>query len=195
MIWRSQLESLLSVDDMVRRIVARLRRTGDLKRTVIFFTSDNGLTLGEHRLQDQKRLVYEESVRVPLIVRGRGFAPNVHRPELVANVDLAPTILAKAEAAPGADHPLDGRPLITSTPRQELLLEEKIWEAIRTPTHLYARYRDYSGILNGDEELYDLVADPYQLNSLHGDPGSLPLKMQLQTRLDQIQHCIGAECP
>ncbi|MEA2348310.1 MAG: N-acetylglucosamine-6-sulfatase [Thermoleophilaceae bacterium] len=195
MIWRSQLASLLSVDEMVKRIVATLRQSGDLKRTLIIFTSDNGLALGEHRFQDLKRLPYEESIRVPLIVRGPGFRKNVHRPEMVANTDLAPTILNKTGAVPGADHPLDGRPLLSSPPRQELLLEERAWEAIRTPANIYVRYRDVSGNLNGDEELYDLQTDPFELNSLQDDIPSQPLKAQLNSRLDQVMHCVGVECP
>ena len=76
--YRSRLESLLSVDDAVRQIVGRLKKTGDLKRTYIFFTSDNGLLLGAHRLLF-KNYIYEESTRVPLIVRGPAV-PQGRRP-------------------------------------------------------------------------------------------------------------------
>jgi arylsulfatase A-like enzyme len=182
------------VDTVCGRLLEELKRTGLLDKTLVIFTTDNGYFHGERGMAD-KWYPYEESIRVPLIVRGPGFARNAHRPEMVANVDLAPTILNKTGAVAGAAHPLDGRPLLSSPARQELLLEERAWEAIRTPTSLYARYRDLNGNLTGEEELYDLTTDPYEVNSLHADPGSLPVKEQLRARLDQIQHCIGAECP
>lgn len=69
---RGRLESLLSVDDAVKRIVGKLRKARDLRKTYIFFTSDNGLLLGSHRLRF-KNFIYEESTRVPLIVRGPKF--------------------------------------------------------------------------------------------------------------------------
>jgi arylsulfatase A-like enzyme len=194
LIWRSQLESLQSVDEMVRRLFREVRRGGDLERTVFIFTSDNGLALGEHRFIDLKRLSYEESVRVPLVIRGPGFAEGVHRPEMVANIDLAPTILNKAGAVPGPGHVFDGRPLF-SPPRTELLLEERFWEALRTPTEIYTRYKDPAGALTGAEELYDLVSDPYELNSLHDDPAYQALKSSLITRLDEVANCAGARCP
>ena len=70
--YRGRVESLLAVDEAVGRIVARLKKTGDLRRTYIVFTSDNGLQLGAHRLLF-KEYLYEESLRVPLIIRGPDF--------------------------------------------------------------------------------------------------------------------------
>src|SRR5581483_5531814 len=70
-----RMESLLSVDRAVRGLVAGLRRAGELRRTVIIYTSDNGYLLGEHRMTGKKPVLYEELVRVPLMVRGPGFTP------------------------------------------------------------------------------------------------------------------------
>ena len=92
-LYRSRLESLLAVDDAVGNLIRTLRRTGELDHTVVIFTSDNGYLLGQHR-QIGKELPYEESMRVPLIVRGPGFPSGARRRQLVANIDLAPTITA-----------------------------------------------------------------------------------------------------
>ena len=108
--WRCRRESLLAVDEGVERIVAALRRAGELDDTLIVFTSDNGYLLGEHRLPDEKVNVYEESVRVPLAVRGPGIPAGARVADPVANVDLAPTIVAAAGAE--AEIEMDGRSLI-----------------------------------------------------------------------------------
>jgi N-acetylglucosamine-6-sulfatase len=108
--YRSRLESLLAVDEAVAAIVGALRQTGRLDHTVIVFTSDNGFFHGEHRVPNGKYLVYEPSVRVPLILRGPGIPAGGTSRELVANVDLAATIADAARARPG--RVLDGRSLL-----------------------------------------------------------------------------------
>src|SRR5262245_207007 len=109
-IYRARLASLLAVDDLVERLVKALADTGQLERTVIVFTSDNGFLLGEHRILDQKYYPYEESIRVPLIIRGSGFPAGATAAQLVSNVDLAPTIITSTGAKPG--RVMDGRPLL-----------------------------------------------------------------------------------
>ena len=69
--YRNRLRMLLSLDEMVAHLVEELRATGELENTYVFFTSDNGYHLGEHRLKLGKRTAYEEAIRVPLTVRGR----------------------------------------------------------------------------------------------------------------------------
>ncbi|HST42532.1 MAG TPA: sulfatase, partial [Conexibacter sp.] len=99
--------SLMSVDEAVEQLVATLRRTGQLEHTYILFTSDNGYLQGEHRVPAGKVLPYEAAARVPLLIRGPGLAAGARTRALVSNVDLAPTILELAGAAPGKR--LDGR--------------------------------------------------------------------------------------
>ncbi|MGH3028971.1 MAG: sulfatase family protein, partial [Gaiellaceae bacterium] len=99
--YQQRLESILAVDEAVARIVAALRSTGELDETLIVFTSDNGFFHGEHRVPAGKVLVYEPSVRVPLIIRGPSVPAGARRSSLVANIDLAPTILDAANARPG----------------------------------------------------------------------------------------------
>jgi arylsulfatase A-like enzyme len=105
-LYRQRLESLKAVDDAVERIVDGLRDAGELERTLIVFTSDNGYLAGEHRLGHGKAQVYEPAIRVPLMIRGPGV-PRASRPsQLVTNADLAPTILDVADATAG--RPQDG---------------------------------------------------------------------------------------
>ena len=107
--YRSRLESLLAVDDLVRGLVHQLRVTGELDNTYIVFTSDNGFMLGQHR-RHGKLVVYEESVRVPLIIRGPGLPAGQVRNQLSANIDLAPTILDAAGTPPRLE--MDGISLL-----------------------------------------------------------------------------------
>ena len=195
MIWRSQLGALQSVDEAVGRIFNQVRKSGELNRTLFVFTSDNGLLHGQHRQTAAKRLPYEESIKVPLVIRGRGFKAREVRPEMVTNIDLTATILEETGANPAAGHQLDGRPLL-STERTEVLIEEGFWEAIRTREAIYVRWRDPETLVpTGEEELYDLQADPDQLQSLHADPAAAPLRQALLDRLVQASGCVGSACP
>src|SRR5204862_4613567 len=99
--YRARAEALLGVDDLVQNVVSTLKASGELKNTVIMFTSDNGFFHGEHRVPQGKVRLYEPSIRVPLMIRGPGVPRGVHRRQPVGNVDLAPTILDFAHAKPG----------------------------------------------------------------------------------------------
>ncbi len=107
--YRQELESLLAVDEGVVALVEALRVSGELDNTLIVFTSDNGFFHGEHRVPYGKVMVYEPSIRVPLIMRGPGVPAGERRRQLVSNADLAPTLLEAAGAAPAL--PQDGRSL------------------------------------------------------------------------------------
>jgi N-acetylglucosamine-6-sulfatase len=170
---RTQLQSLLAVDEGVGRILAALENTGRLENTVVIFTSDNGYALGEHRWVT-KVLPYEESIRVPLIVRhDRLGQEGTIRDDLVGNVDLAPTI---AELAGVSAPDSEGVSLVSSlrdgraVPRSSYLLENSYhltpsaYCGLRTEHTMYAQYAD------GFEELYDLRRDPHQLENVAGRP-------------------------
>ena len=191
---RGRTESLLSVDEAVGRIVARLRKTGDLRRTYIVFTSDNGLALGAHRLLF-KEFLYEESLRVPLIVRGPKIPAGAVRDQLVTNVDLAPTILQLTKVR--ARLPLDGRTLVPKARNpatgagRELLFENFFPPStgIRRGDWVYIEHA------TGETELYDLASDPWQLQSRHASPAHAALRDQLAARLAQLRSCAGGACP
>jgi N-acetylglucosamine-6-sulfatase len=197
--YRQRLESLLAVDEAVAAMVAALRETGELDRTLIVFTADNGFFHGEHRVPSGKVLLYEPSIRVPLIIRGPGVPRGQHVRELAANIDLAPTIVAATGAQ--ALRVMDGRsllPLAQDAARRtgrDILIErgpggnnQQIFTALRTSRYLYAEYS------NGDRELYDLVGDPDQLTSLHADPAYQALRTVLAERLARLRTCAGAAC-
>lgn len=194
--YQQRLESLLAVDEAVEAIVETLRGTGELERTLIVFTSDNGFFHGEHRVRAGKVLLYEPSIRVPLIIRGPGVPKNVHRSQLVANIDLAPTIVDAANASPGRI--MDGRtllPLLGDAGKEygrDIVIENgpgaNHFSAVRTRHYLYAEYA------NGDRELYDLARDPDQLQSLHGDATHAALRTELARRLASLRACKGAAC-
>ena len=106
--YRARLESLLAVDRAVARIIGALEEHGELGRTVVVFTSDNGFMHGEHRIVHGKGQPYEPSIHVPLLMRGPDIPKGVTRRGMAANIDLAPTIFDLAEAEPLRE-PVDRR--------------------------------------------------------------------------------------
>jgi hypothetical protein len=194
------LASLLSVDEAITRMVDELRTAGELDRTVIVFTSDNGWQEGEHRVVQGKVRVYEPSIRVPLIVRGPGFAPNAVAPAMAINVDLPATLAAIAGAVPGrVQDGLDLREVASGSARalaRPLLNESgapglsnrNFHQAIRTETHKYVEYA------NGERELYDLRSDPDELVNVVGDPAQAATLAELDARLEVLKTCAGASC-
>jgi N-acetylglucosamine-6-sulfatase len=197
--YQLRLESLLAVDEAVGRIVAALKKKGELSRTLIVFTSDNGFMHGEHRIPIGKQRVYEPSTRVPLVMRGPGVPAGLRLRQPVANIDLAPTIVAAARTRAGL--PMDGRPLwpLLADPGifwgRDLLHEGPLdeaaqakYSALRTPRWLYVRY------VTGGEELYDLLVDPDQLVNLRSDSASKAVRTDLRSRLGAFESCFGADC-
>jgi N-acetylglucosamine-6-sulfatase len=191
--YRCRLESLLAVDEGVRDIVRTLARRGELDDTYVIFTSDNGLFHGEHRIWTGKDDVYEEVIRVPLMIRGPGFPAGVGVTSPVVNADLAPTIADVTGASPTLA--MDGRSLLplAQTPglgqeRGVLIEHEGRYAAIRTGDYLYAVRR------TGGEELYDMRADPFQLRSRHNDPAFAEIKAELADRLAELRDCSGWSC-
>jgi arylsulfatase A-like enzyme len=193
-LYRSRLESLLSVDDLVDKLVTVLRRNGALDRTMIVFTSDNGYLLGEHR-RVGKGVVYEESVRVPLVIRGPGFPRGVTRRQLVGNIDLAPTIVALTGAKPGLS--MDGASLLPLARRPQARANRPmLLEVLSGRTFSAIRTRRYVFSLNerGVDELYDLKRDPFELKNLARAPGYAEIKRSLRARLGGLRDCAGASC-
>lgn len=202
--YRARLESLLAVDDLVERVVTSLSHAGELDDTLVVFTSDNGYLHGEHRIPTDKRYVYEESIKVPLLMRGPGLPEGELHRGLVGNVDLAPTILEAAGAEAPAGHYLHGRSLLGlasdagESDRRALLVEyfddpaypadPQPYAAVRTSRALYARHRD------GSEELYDLRRDPHQLASRHADPSYRGLRARLRSVLGRLDDCADEAC-
>ncbi|MDQ4062674.1 MAG: sulfatase [Actinomycetota bacterium] len=197
--YRDRLESMLAVDEMVASLVEELEAAGELDNTYIIFTSDNGYLLGEHRNSDQKDRPYEESARVPLFVRGPGITPETQVDDLVLNNDLVPTFAEFAGVELGEEE-TDGRSLLPLLQgerprwrRSAILLEgfvgkgARVYGAVRTKTHKYVEYG------NGEAELYDLEADPYELENVYetADPSLIE---DLKVRLEALRDCEGDGC-
>jgi arylsulfatase A-like enzyme len=198
---RDRLRSMLAVEDLLRRVIATLRNTGELQNTYIVFASDNGFHLGNHRLRPAKSTPYEEDTGVPLMVRGPGVPAGVVRNQLVLNNDFAPT-LARLAGATAPDF-VDGRsfaPLLTASPpsswrtafleegwRPEVGLQIPTHKSVHTRTHVYTEYD------TGERELYDLVADPHQLQS-RPQAGNEQLYTSLSNRLSKLRACAADSC-
>jgi N-acetylglucosamine-6-sulfatase len=201
--YRERLRSMLSVEDLLNQTVATLKETGELSNTYIVFTSDNGYHFANHRLPMSKRTPYEEDIGVPLIVRGPGVPAGALRNQLVLNNDFAPTIADLAGASVPAF--VDGKsfaPLLTGSPPSSwrtAFLEEGWYPenggSLLVPTHKSVHTKRYmfTKYDTGEYELYDLVADPYQLVS-KSRAGNEALYSALQTRLDSLRTCTGANC-
>jgi N-acetylglucosamine-6-sulfatase len=155
-LYRDRLRSMLAIDEMVGRVVDALKDSGELSSTYIFFTSDNGFHMSEHRLTTGKWTAYEEDIRVPLIVRGPGVSKGRTLPHLVLNNDLAPTFADLA----GIKTPsfVDGRslkPLLSGEPtaeeqwRQAFLVEAAASEG-RGPPSPSADEVSIEPLLTGD---------------------------------------------
>ena len=169
---QKQLETMLAVDRAIVSLMDVLTATGRLGNTVVIFTSDNGLAWGEHRWSDSKLCPYEECIRVPLWIQAPGV-PGRLDDHMVQNVDIAPTIADLADVAL-ATNPVNGvslMPLLSDPTvgwRTEIfhetfsLLHPHV--AVRTGQYIYVEY------VNGDRELYDLVADPFQMLNVYTDP-------------------------
>ena len=193
---RDRLATLVAVDELVLKAIMTLRRTGLLDDTLVIFTSDNGYMLGDHRLKG-KGYLYEGSARVPLLIRGPGLPRGTVVQSQASNVDLAATVYDFTGVAPLI--PSDGTSLIdiATVPAafegREVLLENRIASAIRTPDWQYTELHTSSG---GDEfELYDMDADPDQIESLHADPDHADVREDLEDRLHAIDDCQGNACP
>ena len=176
--WNAKAVALKAVDDLVVRTVRALRDRGHLRNTLIVFMSDNGLAIGEHRW-NYKLTPYEESIRIPLVLRYDPLTGGTSTNALAVNIDLVPTI---AEIA-GVEVPgVEGRSLVplmrgdVAAVRSEFLIEHLQFRsgphrpdpptycALRTVDRLFVHYD------TEEEELYDLRRDPYQLRNLATDP-------------------------
>ena len=168
--------------------------------TLIIYTSDNGFFHGEHRIRSEKVLPYWPAANVPLVMRGPGVLRGRRLKQLVANVDLAPTILEAAAAAPGRLQ--DGRSLLGLMSDPSLEVGREIvhengagvnsvpqYRALRNDRFLYVRHDT-----TGEYELYDLRKDPYELHNVEDVDEYAGVKRALSRRLRVLQRCAGEAC-
>jgi arylsulfatase A-like enzyme len=193
---KNYYRTLVGVDENVGRVLDALERLGFEKNTVVLYSGDNGFFLGEHHFFD-KRLMYEPSIRVPLLVKyPKMIRPGILNQDMVLNVDIAPTILDLA-GVPASEN-VDGKSIKSllrgkSIPwRSAFLYEYYEYPAvhmvrknrgIRTERWKYIHYFE-----DPEEfELYDIQNDPHEVNNLYGNPAFKDVFEQLRERLVELR--------
>jgi arylsulfatase A-like enzyme len=194
---RGRLRSMRAVEDLIEQVLAALDASGKLDNTYVFFMSDNGLLMGQHRAVGRKNNHYEESIHVPLVVRGPGVPAGRILSHPVLNIDLAPTF-AELARIPIPDS-VDGRSLVpllrADAPgldrwRSDFLLEHfstGVSSALRTPDVLYAELE------SNELELYDMGKDPYQLENQQHKVDRAVME-PFSRRIAALAACRGASC-
>lgn len=191
------LRAMLAVDQSTGNIKRKLEKLNILDKTVLVFGSDNGYFIGAHQSGD-KRLMYEESLRIPLIIRyPEMIEAGTKNNELVLNIDVAPTLIELAGAiVPGEMQGISLVPLL----KNELVdwRESFMYEYFQEP---YApgfvtvagvrnkryKYIESPNIINDINELYDLEVDPGEMNNLINSPSHQSLKSEMITALKKLK--------
>lgn len=188
---------LLSVDENVGRVLDYLDKQKLAENTVVFYGSDNGFFLGDHGFMD-KRLMYEESIRVPLMIRDptRAAKGAVDRQHLALNIDLAPTILELAGVpVPGNMQGRSLTPMLEGKApqwRESFLYEYYEYpgshcarknRGVRTRNWKYIHFWE----MPEEHELYDLEKDPGELNNLAGNPAYAAKLGEMRAELARLR--------
>ena len=192
------LRSLIAVDESLGKVIEALEKIGELENTVIIYSSDNGYFMGEHTFKD-KRLAYENSIRVPMIIRyPRLIKESTEIDEQCLNIDLAPTILELA----GIDKPnyMQGESMLdiitgkkNSKWRKSILFEYYVDDAwpYAGPDQLAVRTNQFKlvdNFLENDiDELYDLINDPGEMNNLINDEEYETIELELRNESKRLQ--------
>ncbi|MEK6613201.1 MAG: sulfatase [Gemmatimonadota bacterium] len=190
------LATVQSVDESVGRVLAYLDKAGLARNTIVVYTSDQGFFLGDHGLFD-KRFMYEESIRMPFLVRWpAGIKAGTKSDAMALNIDFAPTFLEAAGLPVPAE--MQGRSLLPLLRRRA----PADWR-----TSMYYRYyhdpgdhntRAHYGVRTSTHkliyfwkkdqwELFDLVNDPFELHNLYGEPGQNALTASLKSELARLK--------
>ena len=185
-----------SNDDNIGKIMQILHEKNMADNTAMLWSSDHGFFLGEHRFYD-KRLMYEPSIRVPMMIRYPKRIPTgTVRNEMVLNIDIAPTLLDIANAP--IPSTMQGRSVMPLAERKQVSDWRKEWlyeyyeypgyenippnRGIRTTRYKYIEYFTLNQF-----ELYDLKTDPDEMNNLYGQPSHAHLVEELKTRLQKLR--------
>ncbi len=205
---RQRAETLLAFDHQLVRVLRNLKRTGQLDHTVVAFTSDNGYMQGEHRWRDGKVIGFEPAYRVPLLMAGPGIPAGSDEDMPVNTVDLTASVLDWAGAHldgidghsfvdaigedRGWDHALGYEAFFPKLRNDHDIPGFRRGDAsavgIRTAAWFYVRYS------NGQEELFDLRADPVELTSVAKDPAYAEVKRELRRLWNRFHTCAGDTC-
>jgi len=190
-LYRNYARVVTSMDRQIGRLLERLDHLGMAGNTVVIFTSDNGFFWGEHRRGGTGRWPYEESIRIPFIVKAPGFIdrPGQRAEQMILNIDLAPTLLEMA-GVPVPDE-MEGQSFLRilqspSSPGRRAWLYEYFRDfpfrvpttrAVRTERYMYIEFQGRRG-----RELYDIQNEPRQLtNRINTEEGRRVAKELEQT--------------
>lgn len=193
------MRCIASVDESVGRLLDYLDKEGLADDTVVIYTSDQGMFLGEHEYYD-KRWIFEDSLRMPFVVRypGRIRAGSVNS-DIVTNVDFAPTLLDFAQEATPAD--MQGKSFCSNlagkTPADwPTSMYYRYWMgASGVPAHYGVRTQRYKliyyyGTPSG-WELYDLLKDPLEIKNVYDDPAYAGIVSQTTAELNRLRKYYG----
>jgi len=195
-LYRNYCETVVSVDEQVGRVLRKLEEMGVMDNTVIVYTSDNGHFWGEHGLYD-KRLAYEESIRIPLIIRYPEIVrkPGLRARQMALNIDLAPTLLDLAGVEiPSRMQGLSLKPVLRSrsVPTRYSWLYEHFpvfpipipgITAVRTDDFKYIEYQNDVR----PRELFDLANDPREKVNLMGTAQGRALSRELRAEMERLK--------
>lgn len=210
---KKYLRCVKGVDDNIGRLLDALAELGEAENTIIIYTSDQGMMLGEHDYID-KRWIYEESLRVPFLVYDPSrFKPRVVN-DIITNVDVAPTILDLAGVA-GTPQEMQGRSFVPclegETPSDwPQAMYYRYWMHMAhhdNPAHYGIRTKDFKLVYfyglpldaAGAEstpvepywELYDLRTDPHELHNVYAEPEYQETVDQLERQLFDLKAQVG----
>jgi N-acetylglucosamine-6-sulfatase len=188
-----------AVDEGIGKLLKALDDTGQAKNTIVVFSSDHGYFYGEHGLSFERRLAYEEAIRIPLIVRYPALRTDngIKSDFPVLSIDVGPTLLDLCGAK--YPEPIAGRSIAMwlrggALPRRGPFLVEHAsdivfarmkhmgYDAVRGERYKFIRYREFPGM----EELYDLKNDPYEMKNVANDPSLTSVRRELEKQLDQL---------
>ena len=195
---KQYLRCVKGIDDNIGRVLKYLDDSGLAKNTIVVYTADQGFFLGEHGLYD-KRFMYEEALRLPLLVRWPGrIKPGSTNDDLVLNLDFAPTLLdAAGRRVPTAMQGRSFLPLLegkTDVKWRDAFYYRYYVSHFNTPAHFGLRTSRYKLIhFNeiGEWELFDLKADPREMKNLAGSRRHAELLAKLKARLAALQRASG----
>jgi arylsulfatase A-like enzyme len=191
---RDYMRCVQTVDDNVGRLMEYLKDKGLDRNTIVIYTSDQGFYLGEHGWFD-KRFMYEESFRTPLIVRWPGVTDRgLKSASMVQNIDMAETLLEMAGLSIPSD--MQGRSMVpVLTGKQKGNLHDGLYyhfyenQEHRVAKHFGIRTDRYKLIYFyelGEWEMYDLKKDPSEMRNLAGDPSQLRVLTRLRKDLSEL---------
>jgi len=198
---RNYYRVLVGVDENVGRILDNLDELGLAENTLVLYTSDNGYFHGEHRFFD-KRLMYEPSIRIPLLIRyPKEIKPGTVIEEMVLNIDFAPTLMDYAGISVPED--MDGRSMRQLLAGESLQWREDFlyeyyaypdWHMVRPHKGVRTKkwkYIDYYDFPNHEYELYDLENDSGEEHNLIDNPTYKDVVESLRKRLIQLRQETG----